>query len=30
MGSARLRISLSAAHSVADIERLLLALGPRP
>ncbi len=26
---ARLRISLSAAHAVADIERLLLALGPR-
>jgi 8-amino-7-oxononanoate synthase len=28
-GSARLRISLSAAHTVADIERLLVALGPR-
>lgn len=28
-GRARLRISLSAAHSVADVERLLLALGPR-
>lgn len=28
-GTARLRISLSAAHSDADIERLIFALGPR-
>ena len=28
-GSARLRISLSAAHSIADVEWLLRALGPR-
>ena len=29
-GSARLRISLSAAHSVADVERLLAALRQLP